>query len=77
MRPNGTYTIRVLIPKIASAAIIGKGGSVIKRMSEQSGCRYQLGEENDPFNTNERVVTITGASSVSVVSVSRSVFSLV
>eukprot|EP01033_Poteriospumella_lacustris_P000209 gene209-141_t len=66
-RPSGTYTIRVLIPKIASAAVIGKGGVVIKRMSEQSGCRFQLGEENDPFNTNERIVTITGTSSPSVV----------
>lgn len=70
LRPNGSYTIRVLIPKIASAAIIGKGGSVIKRMSEQSGCRYQLGEENDPFTTNERIVTITGTASPSVVNVS-------
>ena len=68
-RPSGTYTIRVLIPKIASAAVIGKGGVVIKRMSEQSGCRFQLGEENDPFNTNERIVTITGTSSPSVVTV--------
>ena len=69
-RPSGTYTIRVLIPKIASAAVIGKGGVVIKRMSEQSGCRFQLGEENDPFNTNERIVTITGTTSPSVVTVS-------
>lgn len=69
-RPSGTYTIRVLIPKIASAAVIGKGGVVIKRMSEQSGCRFQLGEENDPFNTNERIVTITGTTSASVVTVS-------
>jgi hypothetical protein len=39
----------------------------MKRMSEQSGCRYQLGEENDPYNTNERIVTITGTASPSVV----------
>lgn len=38
-------------------------------MSEQSGCRFQLGEENDPFNTNERIVTITGTTSPSVVTV--------
>lgn len=73
-RPNGSYTIRVLIPKIASAAVIGKGGSVMKRMSEQSGCRYQLGEENDPYNTNERIVTITGTASPSVVNVSSIIF---
>ncbi len=60
----------MLIPKVASAAVIGKSGSVIKRMSEQSSCRYQLGEENDPFNTNERIVTITGSASQNVVMVS-------
>ncbi len=57
--PQGTYQIKVLIPKVASAAIIGKGGSVIKRMSEVSGARYQLGDEMDPYNTKERIVTIT------------------
>lgn len=60
----------MLIPKVASAAVIGKSGSVIKRMSEQSSCRYQLGEENDPYNTNERIVTITGSASQNVVMVS-------
>lgn len=32
---------------------------MIKRMSEVSGARYQLGDEMDPYNTKERIVTIT------------------
>lgn len=60
--PQGTYQIKVLIPKMASASIIGKGGAVIKRMTEVSGARYQLGDEADPFNTKERVVTISSLS---------------
>eukprot|EP01031_Cornospumella_fuschlensis_P033418 gene33418-40426_t len=55
---NGTFQIKVLIPRTASAAIIGKGGAVIKQMAEHSNCKFQLGDENDPFNTKERVVII-------------------
>lgn len=68
-RAQSTYQIKVLIPKNASAAIIGKGGSTIKRMSEFSGARYQLGDESDPFNTKERVVTITSLSIANLVKV--------
>jgi hypothetical protein len=56
--PQGTFQIRVLIPKNASAAIIGRKGSVIQRMGEVSSCKFQLGEENDPFNTRERILII-------------------
>lgn len=70
--PQGSFLIRVLIPKIASAAIIGKGGSVIKHMAELSGCKFQLGDESDPFNTKERIVTITGPTVPSIVTVSNS-----
>lgn len=59
---QGSYQMKVLIPKIASAAIIGKGGCVVKKMSDISGCRYQLGDENDPFNTRERIVTVSATS---------------
>jgi transcription antitermination factor NusA-like protein len=54
---NGTYQIRVLIPKAAASYVIGKSGAEIKRMSELSGSKIQLGEESDPFNTKERTVT--------------------
>lgn len=58
--PNGSFQIRVLIPKIASGILIGKSGSVIKQMSEISGCKMQLGDEADPYGTKERVVIING-----------------
>lgn len=66
---NGSFVVRVLVPKHSSASIIGKGGSVIKRMTELSGCRFQLGEEADPYNSNERIVTVTGPTSTHVVTV--------
>ncbi len=57
--PQGAYQVRVLIPKIASAAIIGRKGAVIQRMGEQSNCKFQLGEENDPYGTRERILSIS------------------
>lgn len=55
---NGSFQVRVLIPKVASGTLIGKGGSVIKQMSEISGSKMQLGDESDPLNTRERVVIL-------------------
>ncbi len=67
---NGSFQMKVVIPKIASASIIGKGGCVIKHMSEVSGCKYQLAEESDPYNTRERIVTITAMAVPNLISVS-------
>lgn len=58
---NGSFQIKVLIPKNAAASIIGKGGAVIKHMTEVSGCKFQLGDENDPYNTRERLVVLTAS----------------
>lgn len=66
--PMGTFQIKVLIPRMASAAIIGRSGSVIKKMSDISGAKYQLGDDYDPYGTKERTVTINAADSSSVVS---------
>ena len=58
----GQYQIQVLIPKTASASLIGKGGATVKRMTEITSCKYQFGDESDPFGTKERIVTIFCAS---------------
>jgi hypothetical protein len=49
--------------------MIGKGGSVIKRISEMTACRIQLGDEADPYGTNERIVSISSGSVPSLVQV--------
>lgn len=67
----GSFQMKVLIPKVASAAIIGKSGCVIKKMTDISGARFQLGDEYDPYNTKERIVVINSSDSSSVVSVSK------
>ena len=55
---TGSYLIRVLVNKMASGHLIGKGGSVIKHMAEISGCRLTLGDDSDTYNTGERTVVL-------------------
>lgn len=68
--PLGTFQIKVLVPRIASAALIGKGGCIMRKMSDISGAKYQMGDDYDPYGTKERIVVINAADSSSVVSVS-------
>lgn len=66
--PESTnFTMRVLIPRIASGLLIGKQGAVIKQMSQVSSCKIQLAEEADPFDTKERIITINSAAVHSLV----------
>lgn len=66
--PESTsFTMRVLIPRIASGLLIGKQGAVIKQMSTISGCKIQLAEEADPYDTKERIITVTSSSIPAVV----------
>ena len=55
---NIQKSLKILIPTNASGVIIGKSGAAIKSMSELCGCHLQLGDSNDPYQTNERVLTI-------------------
>ena len=38
-------TIRLLCPNSRIGSIIGKGGSVIKKMREESGAKIKIGEQ--------------------------------
>jgi hypothetical protein len=60
--PDGSFQIRLLIPRPSAGVLIGKGGAIIKRMIEQSHCRMQMGEEADPYNTNERIFILNASS---------------
>ena len=50
---------KILIPIAASGIMIGKQGSAVRGMSEASSCHIQLGDANDPYQTFERILTIT------------------
>ena len=59
--------LKVLIPSQAAGNIIGRGGSIIKQLSELCGCRMQLGDSADPYNTRERMLIIAGNTTAQIV----------
>ncbi|KAI9032502.1 hypothetical protein CLU79DRAFT_830356 [Phycomyces nitens] len=54
-----TLTIRILVPDNRMGTLIGRGGSVIKLIQEQSGARLIASEEPLPMST-ERTITVMG-----------------
>ena len=66
---DGSYQVRLLIPRGASGVLIGKGGAIIKQMTDHSHCKMQLGDEKDPYNTNERIFIINSSSVTNLASV--------
>jgi KH domain len=62
---------RILIPTGASGAMIGKGGSIIKSLSEKSGCFIKLSDPIEGFDTKERVLAIRANNIASLVLVSQ------
>ena len=61
-RPDGTISIKILVPAPACGLLIGKAGSHIKILSEQSGAKVRLNPKQEATYTVERVMIITGAS---------------
>eukprot|EP00250_Pteridium_aquilinum_P009151 c18475_g1_i1 orf=338-1951(-) len=55
--PEDQLTIRILCPNIRIGSIIGKGGSVIKKMREDTGAKIKV-EEEIP-DCDERIVRIS------------------
>ena len=69
-RPMGPpVNLKILVPAIASGAIIGKGGETIADVQKQTGTRIKISKANDFYpGTTERVGLIQGpAESVLVV----------
>ncbi|CRG95672.1 RNA-binding protein Nova-1, putative [Plasmodium gallinaceum] len=58
--PNATpkYTCRIVVPKSAVSAIIGKGGQQIKQLQDSTGSKIQISSREDGLN--ERIITIIG-----------------
>ena len=61
--------MRVLIPNAAAGVMIGRAGAVIKRLSEVTSCKMQLGDMTDPFNTKERIMIINSSVDTNLVEV--------
>lgn len=50
---------KIAIPTICAGCVIGRGGSIIRSLREQSGTNISIADP-DPATPDERVVTITG-----------------
>ena len=48
------------MPNSTAGLIIGKGGSMIKSIMEQSGARVQISQKSEGITLTERVITVTG-----------------
>jgi len=50
---------KIAIPTACAGAVIGKSGTIIADIKQQSGCQIRIADA-DPTSPNERVVTVTG-----------------
>lgn len=57
--PEEQLTIRILCPNLRIGSIIGKGGSVIKKMREETGAKIKV--EDEIPDCDERIVRISSA----------------
>lgn len=55
---NVLQSQQIYIPNELIGCIIGKGGSKINEIRQQSGCQVKIGELS--LETNERLITLTG-----------------
>ena len=44
---DGTYHLKILVPSVASGAIIGKGGETIAQLQKETGARVKMSKAND------------------------------
>lgn len=63
-------TGKICIPSSAGGLILGRGGSNIKTMMDESGAHLQMTGKEEAFFTQERVITISGTASVCAKAVS-------
>ncbi|CAD2093598.1 RNA-binding protein Nova-1, putative [Plasmodium vinckei lentum] len=54
-----THTCRIVVPKSAVSAIIGKGGNQIKQLQNNTGTKIQISNREDGLN--ERIISIVGS----------------
>ncbi|XP_030376054.1 RNA-binding protein Nova-2 isoform X2 [Scaptodrosophila lebanonensis] len=59
---DSSYHMKILVPAVASGAIIGKGGETIASLQKDTGARVKMSKSHDFYpGTNERVCLITGS----------------
>ena len=52
--------MKILVPNSTAGMIIGKGGSHIKDIKDESGAYIQISQKSKELNLPERCITIAG-----------------
>merc|ERR1712168_1205784 len=52
--------MKIVVPNSTAGMIIGKGGTAIKSISEQTGARIQISQKDADSVAGERVVCVSG-----------------
>ena len=61
LTPGPAVNLKILVPAVASGAIIGKGGETIAEVQKSTGTRIKMSKANDFYpGTTERVGLIQG-----------------
>ncbi|XP_033115757.1 RNA-binding protein Nova-1-like [Anneissia japonica] len=58
--PERARQVKVVVPNSTAGLIIGKGGTMIKSIMEQSSARVQISQKSEGITLSERVITISG-----------------
>lgn len=54
--------VKILVPNSTAGMIIGKGGSYIKQIKEESGSYVQISQKAKDVSLQERCITVIGKS---------------
>uniref|UniRef100_A0A6G1S6Z9 RNA-binding protein Nova-1 n=1 Tax=Aceria tosichella TaxID=561515 RepID=A0A6G1S6Z9_9ACAR len=60
MENFSSTSMKILVPNSTAGMIIGKGGSYIKQIKEESGAYVQISQKCTDFSLPERCVTVVG-----------------
>ncbi|XP_071963814.1 RNA-binding protein Nova-1-like [Antedon mediterranea] len=58
--PDRARQAKVVVPNSTAGLIIGKGGTMIKSIMEQSSARVQISQKSEGITLSERVITVSG-----------------
>lgn len=54
------FQVKILVPNSTAGMIIGKGGSYIKQIKEESGSYVQISQKAKDVSLQERCITVIG-----------------
>lgn len=58
--PYLLFQLKILVPNTTAGMIIGKGGSYIKQLKEESGAYVQISQKAKDQSLQERCITVMG-----------------